>query len=251
MSFPKYADIELPLLKEIEAAGGRAEPKQLYSKVAAHFPQLTEADFREKFKHGENKWETMVAWARENLCKKDELSRTPRGIWPITDKGRERLKRQSPGYVPPTRLVPTTGTTGTPAPTGPTVSPQPSRHEQLKKAMVEIGQKLGYYTETEWGFKNYDRRHDVVWIGELVTPEHVIEICDGGSLDTDTVKLNQAKTKLHAKCILVVTDERNFIEAKSRFAQERGVVVVKAETAELFQKIVQDNPELLRLIFGK
>ena len=44
MAIPSEKDIELPLLQEIEAAGGEAKPSELYDKVARHFPQLTVAD---------------------------------------------------------------------------------------------------------------------------------------------------------------------------------------------------------------
>jgi hypothetical protein len=44
MSFPKQSEIELPLLKTLQELGGKAEPKELYPKLAEIFPQLTEED---------------------------------------------------------------------------------------------------------------------------------------------------------------------------------------------------------------
>ena len=44
MSFPKQSEIELPLLKTLQELGGKAEPKELYPKLAAIFPQLTQED---------------------------------------------------------------------------------------------------------------------------------------------------------------------------------------------------------------
>src|SRR5436853_360719 len=44
MSFPKQSEIELPLLKTLQELGGKAEPKELYQRLAAIFPQLTEED---------------------------------------------------------------------------------------------------------------------------------------------------------------------------------------------------------------
>ncbi len=44
MSFPKQSEVELPLLKTLLELGGKAEPKELYSKLATIFPQLTQED---------------------------------------------------------------------------------------------------------------------------------------------------------------------------------------------------------------
>ena len=44
MSFPKQSEIELPLLKILHELGGKAEPKELYPRLATIFPQLTQED---------------------------------------------------------------------------------------------------------------------------------------------------------------------------------------------------------------
>ncbi len=41
MSFPKQNEIELPLLKALHDLGGKAEPKELYPRLAKIFTQLT------------------------------------------------------------------------------------------------------------------------------------------------------------------------------------------------------------------
>ena len=46
MSFPKQSEIELPLLKTLQELGGKAEPKELYPRLAETiFPQLTQRRF--------------------------------------------------------------------------------------------------------------------------------------------------------------------------------------------------------------
>ncbi|RJQ12092.1 MAG: hypothetical protein C4551_00225 [Bacillota bacterium] len=40
MVMPSQSQIEFPLLLEIDAAGGEAEPKDLYARVADHLPEL-------------------------------------------------------------------------------------------------------------------------------------------------------------------------------------------------------------------
>jgi len=97
MAIPSEKDIELPLLQEIEALGGEAKPDDLYDKVAHHFPQLASSDQELRYpKSGQLIWLNRVHWARMHLVNKGQLDASTRGIWRITDKGRERL-----GVVPP------------------------------------------------------------------------------------------------------------------------------------------------------
>src|SRR3990172_5336540 len=91
MTFPAYEEIELPLLFEIEASGGQAKPQDLYPKVTAHFPQITDADLEEKVSSGTNKWTNSIQWTRQALVSKGELDKSVRGLWRITSKGKTRL----------------------------------------------------------------------------------------------------------------------------------------------------------------
>jgi len=94
MAIPSEKDIELPLLKELVAAGGEAKPSELYNKVAKNFPQLTSAD--QKLRHprsGLPIWSNRVQWARQHLVNKGEIDASTRGIWRITYKGKARLDK--------------------------------------------------------------------------------------------------------------------------------------------------------------
>jgi len=92
MAIPSEKDIELPLLQEIEAAGGEAKPSELYDKVATHFLQLTPSDQTAKHRRsGLLIWANRVAWARQHLVNKGEIDASVYGIWKITARGRVRL----------------------------------------------------------------------------------------------------------------------------------------------------------------
>ncbi len=92
MAIPSEKDIELPLLMEIETAGGEARPSDLYDKVARHFPQLTPSDQTVSHpRSGLLIWANRVAWARQHLVNKGEIDASTRGIWRITEKGKARL----------------------------------------------------------------------------------------------------------------------------------------------------------------
>jgi restriction system protein len=106
MAIPSEKDIELPLLQEIEAAGGEAKPDDLYDKVAHHFRQLTPSDQEVRYpKSGQLIWLNRIHWARQHLVNKGQLDASTRGIWRITDKGRERLGIVSPLPPPPVSTI--------------------------------------------------------------------------------------------------------------------------------------------------
>jgi restriction system protein len=102
MAIPSERDIELPLLQEMQAAGGEAKPSDLYDKVARHFSQLTLADQKAIHpKSGLPIWRNRVQWARQHLVNKGEIDASIRGIWKITEKGKARLGVTPPPPPPP------------------------------------------------------------------------------------------------------------------------------------------------------
>ena len=233
MALPIQKDIELPLLLEIEAMGGEAHPQDLYPRVTARFSQITEIDLRETITGGTNKWTNRIQWTRQALVSKQQLERYPRGVWKITEKGRERLRRE--GLKP---LLP-------PPP------PPLNRHEELKQKMLDIGNKLGYYTATEERGPVY--QHDVLWKRGAYKrdPSHVIEICAGGSLPKDFDALNWAHQNVGARGVLVTVDEADYRKAIQRFENQPAIVVVKAETVDRLHELVMTDIAFLELIFGE
>ena len=109
MAIPSEKDIELPLLQEIEAAGGQGKPSDLYDKVAKHFPQLTSAD--QKARHPRSGlliWTNRVQWTRQHLIYKGQVDGSTRGVWKITEKGRARIRAISrPAPSPRPLTLPT------------------------------------------------------------------------------------------------------------------------------------------------
>jgi len=95
MTIPSQPDIELPLLLELERLGGRVRKgKELYSRIALHFPDLTEEDLRLTRKSGVGVWENTVDWARNKLRVKGELDGGEPGIWEVTDSGKRRVRSE-------------------------------------------------------------------------------------------------------------------------------------------------------------
>jgi len=92
MSFPKQSEIELPLLKTLQELGGKAEPKELYQRLAAIFPQLTEEDLAARLPSSPStfRWHNLVQWSRQKLVEKGEIDGSTRGVWKLTPRGRAR-----------------------------------------------------------------------------------------------------------------------------------------------------------------
>jgi len=99
MTYPKQKEIEIPLLTEIDGAGGEVRPRDIYDKVAQHFPELTEEDLERRMERypSIHKWHNKVQWARQVLINKGEIDGSVYGVWKITDLGRQRIR----GDVPP------------------------------------------------------------------------------------------------------------------------------------------------------
>jgi len=233
VTLPKQKDVEIPLLYVISEFGGEAKPRDIYPRITAFFPQITQADLRETVSGNTNKWTNRIQFARQDLVSKKELERYPRGVWKITQKGRNRLKKE--GYKGTSTVVSKP----------PEIS---SRHSDLKQKMVEVGKKLGYYTRTEEG-SIY--RHDVLWkLGQYKQdPNVVIEICAGGSLPKDFDALNWATENVGAKGILVTVEDADYRKAVQRFENQDKIVVVKAETVDRFLDLLDENIEFLRIVF--
>jgi len=87
-------NFEIPLLKALVKLGGRARPAEAYSEVEKSMG-LNLKDFPEeyeKYKSDVIKWKNKTAWAREYLKRKNQLDGSERGVWKITEIGRERVK---------------------------------------------------------------------------------------------------------------------------------------------------------------
>ena len=243
MSFPKYKEIEEPLLGAIAQRGGEVRPDpELYQAVARYFPQLTPQDFAMKQPSGkDNKWNNMVAWARMYLVGNGELDNAVRGVWRITDKGRKRIGL---GTGLQTSVLPE-------PPLPPPPAPPPRRHEELKQMMVDIGKALGYHTSTE---ESHVYRHDVLWRPggkPYINPICVIEVCEGGSLPKDFDSLHWASDNWGARGILVVTDDKDYQKATQRFINRSEICAVMASTVVHLHELISSDEEFFKWLFEK
>ncbi|MFQ5799401.1 MAG: DGQHR domain-containing protein [Bacteroidota bacterium] len=88
---PKQSEIEIPLLKCLDEMGGRGRPRDIHPRITSFFPNLTQSDLAQTLPSGANKWKNSIAWVRQKLISNGEVETPKRGVWAITEKGRNRL----------------------------------------------------------------------------------------------------------------------------------------------------------------
>src|SRR5438874_4484287 len=91
MPLPKQSAVEVPLLESLIKLGGAAPPKRVYDLLADRFG-LTPEERQERMEQGAIRWWNLVQWVRQKLVERGEIDGSQRGIWRVTDTGRQRLK---------------------------------------------------------------------------------------------------------------------------------------------------------------
>jgi len=239
MALPNDRDLQIALLSAIQDAGGEARPRDIYPEVTARFPGLTTEDLVGTLPSGANRWTNRIQWQRQKLVVRGEIAREPRGIWRITDKGRDRLKLEPPGSQP----KPPKPARAPELPAGEADEGKP--HREVQNHLQEIGEMLGYRARVE--DRLYDRQYDVTWRrDEYSLPSSIFEVQHGGSLDSARDKLRHAHDNCRARVCLVVTSERDHEKAKQGLGP---IQLLRAEEiARLHQTLARNRDVLRRLV---
>jgi restriction system protein len=89
---PKYEGAFLrfmnPLLDAMREKGGQARPREIYDTIAQNL-NMSEDERTVTNKNGYPRFENQIAWARSYLVKTGYLDSPSRGVWRLTDKGKE------------------------------------------------------------------------------------------------------------------------------------------------------------------
>ena len=92
--FPKYGEIEQPLLDELRRRGGKARPTDLdregrtvYDALADHFGLSEDTRGASIIENGiaRSKWENMVRYARRALKDKGLVDTPQHGVWRVVE----------------------------------------------------------------------------------------------------------------------------------------------------------------------
>jgi hypothetical protein len=197
MPFPESSRLELPILQELKATGGRDQPRYLYDRLTRYFPQVMPQDLAEKTSAGRSRWHRVVQIAAKHLLEQGELRRAG-AAWELTAKGARRVADED------LQIAPAPLTTDTQART--------VTHKEAQAMLVEIGLLLGRQAEAEY------EHYDVVWRDSISAPRlsHVFEVQIAGSVDSALTRLKHAYDTQRSQLFLVIADERDH-----RFAGKR------------------------------
>ena len=99
MTYPSAARIELPILEELIATGGREDVRFLYERLVAYFPQLEEGEIRAIANGHRSQWRRLVQRAGRALNDQRQIERR-RGFWTITGLGRKRATDEGQSFSP-------------------------------------------------------------------------------------------------------------------------------------------------------
>ncbi len=142
-------------------------------------------------------WENRIAWVRYQLAENGEIDKSVRGMWRITEKGRERLRKEGLLKKEPEEIAP------------PLISPELRLHQQVQTQLEEIGRTFGKYAKREHREAPYT--YDVIWkdVEWLPRITHAFEVQDKGNLIEALAKLKHAHDSWGSLLFLVVTGEKD------------------------------------------
>ena len=239
MAYPSAARIELPILEELIATGGREDVRYLYERLVDYFPQLEEQEVRAIRNGHRSQWRRLVQRAGRALDDRREIERC-QGLWSITSTGRKRAADEG---------QPFSFTEATEA-----NRPAPLSHTDIQRMLLDIGRVLGYHAESEFEY------YDVVWRSSASSPRlsHVFEVQHKGNIDAALAKLKRAYEAQRSKPYLIITSERDTTRAlKSMNAARTGAfheigratVILSFEQLSRLHRSLTSVEDLLREFF--
>lgn len=90
-----HVDFCRPILEVLVEMGGKGRTKAVLDRVAEKMkPVLKPKDYENHESRGKQiRWRNSAQWARNLMANEDgRMKKTPRGVWEISDKGREWMK---------------------------------------------------------------------------------------------------------------------------------------------------------------
>jgi hypothetical protein len=186
MSLPFVSSLETPILQELNDIGGTDNVRFLYLRLIRYFPSLSDPEITE-IKNGANKkWRSAVQKAGKTLEEQKYIRRN-RGVWQITTNGKTAVQAETDGFS----IIQT--------------SVKPLNHRNIQNMIVQVGEILGFYAETEYEF------YDVIWRESEKSPRisHVFEVQSKGNIDSAFAKLKRAYDTQRSKPFLVLASERD------------------------------------------
>lgn len=84
---PQFVRYFVPVIEALKVLGGSGRPSEVRDKIAEML-RLSEEQQSGTLESGQSRFDNQVAWARFYLVKSGYLDSSTRGVWRLTDKGR-------------------------------------------------------------------------------------------------------------------------------------------------------------------
>jgi restriction system protein len=271
VALPTKESIHLPLLKVLDEAGGSLGSRDAIQAAKKYFPELTPDDLASRLDSGGNRLNNRIRWARQDLVLSGEIDGSNPGIWRITDKGKEHLRKDWSSWKPEySSRVSAGGSTVIPEPIqSVTTVPTGDPHEEVELALRQLVKRV----EAEV----LERLHTVEpssfedMIAQLLERLEYGSIADGtirvtgrsgdGGIDGECAmdRLGLYKAKFQAKRwsnVVSSKEIRDFIGALTTERVEQGIFVTTSsftqdaiQTAQRAGKVkLIDGKELARIM---
>lgn len=228
MPFPKSPAVEMPVLQELVAIGGAEDVRFLYVRLINYFPQISEEETAAIRNNTQEGWRKIVQRAGRELDEKGFLKRE-HGFWTVTEKGKQAVEAESRGFEI------TKNDNGE------------LSHGEIQTMLVEIGENLGFYAETEFEF------YDVVWRENKKSARlsHVFEVQSKGNIDSAFAKLKRAYSAQRSKVFLVLASERDLNRARKSLEREfqdleHVLIILTFQQISLVSQNLKNTAEILR-----
>ena len=88
---PQYTDYINPVLEILKKLGGSARPSEVCPAIAKDL-SLPGPILEERLTNGVSRFENQVHWARFYLVKDSYIDSSRRGVWSLTEKGRNTAR---------------------------------------------------------------------------------------------------------------------------------------------------------------
>jgi len=85
-----------PILEVLGELNGRGEVKDIFKRLESKMKHHLKPVDHGKLKSGQIRWKNTAQWAKNELSSEGLMERkSPRGIWQLSQKGREHLKTKA------------------------------------------------------------------------------------------------------------------------------------------------------------
>jgi restriction system protein len=88
MSGPKFVQFFSPVIEALKELGGSGRPSEVREVISRQL-NISESDRTELLDGGAPRFDNQVAWARFYLVKESLVDSSNRGVWSLSDRGRE------------------------------------------------------------------------------------------------------------------------------------------------------------------